>query len=128
MKGEKTLRQVIEKIVGGETIEAIVIGKFMGGIKEKERELPKKVKNQVVSWEIASKFLNYKTSYRFDGLTLMGFKDFHLFTLWTPNRVFFVEPGHYSYGIRIVWIPRHPIPGDPSDRPMLELTVPRYSG
>lgn len=129
---KKTLKQIIEKIVGDELIEAVVIGdftpnRFCSQLRKnnKKREFPETIKGKVMEWEKASKLLNYQTDYSYDGLVIKSYPDIHFFTLWTPSKVLFVRMSSDDT-VRIVWIPRHPVPGNPSDWPTLELTEPHY--
>ena len=90
----------ITEAAGGETVEAIVVGK-----KGWTNNDPVPIFGKVVSWEIAKPLLDYEFN---DGY---GSPQCHAITVWTETKVIFVD--QYDGATNIRWIPRNPIDHDP---------------
>jgi len=104
MSDEANLVKWLEKAVGDEMIEGVVIGESRSYEKRSEPPL-----GRLLTWADAKPHLDYQFDDGFGGA------DCHPITAWTATRVFFVH--EYDGATSIAWVPRHPVEH-----------VPTYSG
>ncbi len=103
-------RNILEA-TGGEAIEAVVIGvceKYDNDPYAYTADIdtiPQSVKNKVMSWIDAEKYLNYEYNAGFGGLGC------HAIYVWTPQRIIFVST--YDGATKVCSVPRHPVDGEP---------------
>jgi hypothetical protein len=106
--GMMNLRREIERIVGDEPIEGIVIGRF-GSPDDDEDDfgapergnVPPDAIGTVVSWDATAPWLDYEFYGGF------GAAECHPVYVWTPTRVIFVH--EYDGSSDLVAVPRHPV-------------------
>jgi len=89
----------IEKVLGDNEVEAIVIGHF-GGYGTDDRDQLSSNRNKIQKWNDVKQYMDYEYDDSWGG------QDCHSVFIWTKDRIYFV--GTYDGSTWITSVPRNP--------------------